>query len=260
MSRPVGSYYARGGGANSQAPTPVSNISADWDWGSPTNPGSKNTTDWSSAGGNTASQGMGTSTTSTNWYSGNAASNNTPTAPAPSPYATSGIANASAATSSTNPNAPSSFVGTQSQQPIQGHTGYFQPSGPAQQQQEQQPLLSGAMDSSAPSMMPPTAPHNNGQQQVAMSMPQMPQAQPQKDAMPYFGDEAPLLEEIGIDASHILGKTKAVVLPFSRFNGGNVTLDPKDIAESADMAGPIELEIGLGICRHRLRDAQLWSS
>ncbi|KAL3922258.1 MAG: hypothetical protein SGILL_002299 [Bacillariaceae sp.] len=55
--------------------------------------------------------------------------------------------------------------------------------------------------------------------------------------MAYFGNEAPLLAELGIDATHILNKTKAVVLPFSRFNGNNVSLVAKDIVESADMAG-----------------------
>ncbi|KAL3904988.1 MAG: hypothetical protein SGARI_004666 [Bacillariaceae sp.] len=64
--------------------------------------------------------------------------------------------------------------------------------------------------------------------------------------MAYFGNEAPLLEELGIDATHILNKTKAVVLPFSRFNGGKVSLGEKDIVESADMAGPLAFALLLG--------------
>ena len=83
--------------------------------------------------------------------------------------------------------------------------------------------------------MAPAAP-GGGQQQFTQFVPQQ-QQKPSDTTMAYFGDEAPLLEELGIDAAHILNKTKAVVLPFSRFNGNNVTLEPTDIVESADMAG-----------------------
>lgn len=57
-------------------------------------------------------------------------------------------------------------------------------------------------------------------------------------------DEAPLLEELGINIEHIALKTKTVVLPFSRF-GGN-TLGPDDICKDSDLAGPIAFALLLG--------------
>lgn len=57
-------------------------------------------------------------------------------------------------------------------------------------------------------------------------------------------DEAPLLEELGINIGHILLKTKAVVLPFSRFGGDQ--LDPSVICEDADLAGPVAFALMLG--------------
>jgi hypothetical protein len=132
-----------------------------------------------------------------------------------------------------------------------------------QQQEQQQPLLSGAMDSSAPSMMMMMDNTNNsapsaaagggggiGMPSFSMFMPsgatqQSTTQQQQEDPSMYPPlDEAPLLEELGVNIQHILLKTKAVVLPFSRFGGDQ--LDPTVICEDADLAGPIALGLLLG--------------
>ena len=57
-------------------------------------------------------------------------------------------------------------------------------------------------------------------------------------------NEAPLLEEIGINVQHILLKSKAVVLPFSRFGGDQI--DPAAICQDGDLPGPIALSLLLG--------------
>ena len=57
-------------------------------------------------------------------------------------------------------------------------------------------------------------------------------------------DEAPLLEELGINLAHIFLKTKAVVLPFGRFGG--TQMQPSDIVQDADLAGPIAFALILG--------------
>lgn len=57
-------------------------------------------------------------------------------------------------------------------------------------------------------------------------------------------DEAPLLEELGINIQHMLLKTKTVVFPFSRFGGDQI--DPAAICQEADMPGPVALLLLLG--------------
>lgn len=64
------------------------------------------------------------------------------------------------------------------------------------------------------------------------------------DAYPPIEDEAPLLEELGINLEHIFIKTKAVVFPFSRFGGDQI--DPAAICQDADLPGPIALLLLLG--------------
>lgn len=59
-----------------------------------------------------------------------------------------------------------------------------------------------------------------------------------------FSNEPPLLEELGIHLENIAAKTKAVILPISRFGGDK--LDPKVICQDADLAGPIVLCLLLG--------------
>lgn len=59
-------------------------------------------------------------------------------------------------------------------------------------------------------------------------------------------NEPPLLEELGINIDHILTKTKAVILPFERFSGNLIHMDPSMIVEDADLAGPLVFMLALG--------------
>lgn len=53
-------------------------------------------------------------------------------------------------------------------------------------------------------------------------------------------DDIPLLEELGINFSHIYGKTIAVIYPYKRIS--------EEIAEDADLAGPVIFALLLGSC------------
>lgn len=55
-----------------------------------------------------------------------------------------------------------------------------------------------------------------------------------------FGDEPPLLEELGVNFDHIRQKTKAVLLPFKPISN--------DILNDADIAGPLVFCLALGFC------------
>jgi len=124
------------------------------------------------------------------------------------------------------------------------------------QEQQQQPLLSGAMDSSAPTMMTMNANSNsninisntdsNAMPSFSMFMPSASTQQQQQDVSIYPSpeDEAPLLEELGINIQHILLKIKAVVFPFSHFGGEQI--DPSVICQDGDLPGPIFLLLLLG--------------
>jgi len=143
---------------------------------------------------------------------------------------------------------------------MQAGSGFYQSNTSQQQQQEQQPFLSGAMDSAAPSMSamnpnttasmtttdPNTAP--SGMPSFSMFMPsavnQQQQPQGATDSYPSIEDEAPLLEELGINIQHMMLKSKAVVFPFSRFGGDQI--DPAAICQDADPLGPIALLLLLG--------------
>lgn len=57
-----------------------------------------------------------------------------------------------------------------------------------------------------------------------------------------FEHEPPLLEELGINVEHILGKMRSVALPLQRF-GGNMDAT---VIQDADLAGPIALALLLG--------------
>jgi protein YIPF5/7 len=65
-----------------------------------------------------------------------------------------------------------------------------------------------------------------------------------------YANEPPLLEELGVHFDHIIVKTKAVILPFSRFqsnnNSNNTMLDPAEICKEADLAGPLAFCLLLG--------------
>ena len=58
-------------------------------------------------------------------------------------------------------------------------------------------------------------------------------------------NEAPLLEELGINIPNIMMKTKAVVFPFSRFGGDQI--DPVAICQDGDLPGPVALLLLLGV-------------
>lgn len=70
----------------------------------------------------------------------------------------------------------------------------------------------------------------------------------QSDLNDYFGEEPPLLEELGVNVEHILAKTKAVVIPFRRFHQkqSSALADPSMIVEDADLAGPLAFALLLG--------------
>jgi len=70
------------------------------------------------------------------------------------------------------------------------------------------------------------------------------QSQGTADKYPAIEDEAPILDELGINIENMLLKSKAVVLPFSRFGGDHV--DPASICQEADLLGPIALLLLLG--------------
>ena len=267
-SRPVGSYYNTTS-ASTAAPT-VSSASTDnnaWDdWSSAADTSTTTTTaatnqhsSWAGSNSNNnnnnnpATTATTTATTTTNdsdWYSagGSTATTATTTASTGAMYTNSGFNNNSAMQSQPQQQQPGSGFyqnNTMSQEQQQ------------QQQQQQQPFLSGAMDSSAPTMMAMNANNsninnNNGSTAGTGAMPSfsmfMPSAstQQQDDAgtYPSFEDEAPLLEELGINIQHILLKTKAVVFPFSRFGGDQI--DPTVICQDGDLPGPVALLLLLG--------------
>lgn len=78
-------------------------------------------------------------------------------------------------------------------------------------------------------------------------IPQPPQQPaPAADLNGYYDDEPPLLEELGVNVAHILMKTKAVVIPFRRFQKQSALADPSMIVEDADLAGPLAFALLLG--------------
>lgn len=278
MSRPVGTYYAssesKSGGPFAPAPS-----SSDWDWGSTTTATAVPAASASSTIGMTTTTGAGN-----DWYGsgGGGGGGSSSSAPAttlntnmaaaagPGPYTSSGFGNSNK--SSNNYNVNSTNISTAAvgggfasqpmqlqQQPV-GSSFFQQQSNNDNtmfmQQEQQQPLLSGAMDSSAMNMgmNTPQGPSGGGGSvdggggpSFSMFMPNV-AAQQQSASMTTptvnFDDEPPLLEELGINLSHILVKTKAVVLPFSRFGGDR--LDPATIVKDADLAGPVALALALG--------------
>ena len=62
----------------------------------------------------------------------------------------------------------------------------------------------------------------------------------------YDKHEPPLLEELGVNWEHIMMKTKAVVIPFRRFQTHSALADPSIIVEDADLAGPLAYALLLG--------------
>ena len=109
-----------------------------------------------------------------------------------------------------------------------------------QQAQQQQPFLSGSMDSGAPTGTP--APTILQPQQFIPRQPSSGTGTMSHDMD--FENEPPLLEELDINIQHIYLKTKAVVLPFSRFGGDQI--NHHQICQDADLVGPVAFCLLLG--------------
>lgn len=58
-----------------------------------------------------------------------------------------------------------------------------------------------------------------------------------------YDNEPPLLEELGINMGHIGTKSRAVVLPFSRYASSQLD---KSVMEDSDLAGPLVFALALG--------------
>ena len=58
-----------------------------------------------------------------------------------------------------------------------------------------------------------------------------------------YDNEPPLLEELGINMGHIGTKSRAVVLPFSRYASGQLD---RSVMEDSDLAGPLVFALALG--------------
>lgn len=58
-----------------------------------------------------------------------------------------------------------------------------------------------------------------------------------------YDNEPPLLEELGIHMGHIGAKSRAVVLPFSRYASSQLD---KSVMEDSDLAGPLVFALALG--------------
>jgi len=257
-SRPVGSYYNTSAAAPTATPIPTTGTDV------PDNNNDENSTwdDWSTADNSTP-----TTTAAANQHSSWAPSNSNPVTTATtndSGWYSAGdstVANTIAATgaaSSMYTSVASTNIGatqSQTQQPLNPGNGFYQ-NNVMSQEQQQQPLLSGAMDSSAPTMMTMNANSNsninisntdsNAMPSFSMFMPSASTQQQQQDVSIYPSpeDEAPLLEELGINIQHILLKIKAVVFPFSHFGGEQI--DPSVICQDGDLPGPIFLLLLLG--------------
>ena len=111
--------------------------------------------------------------------------------------------------------------------------------------------LNGSMDTSGRRdvTMPP---HTFVPQQQPSFYPPAPSAAGDLTDFPNSFDheeyEAPLLEELGVNWEHIMMKTKAVVIPFRRFQKQqqSALTDPSIIVEDADLAGPLAYALLLG--------------
>lgn len=243
MSRPVGQYYASSGNPASGgtatpagtnfygAPSPAHAANQEledpamadtWDWGTPNPAPAVNVNNWaapSTAHGNATGAGGGANAmyTSSGFYGGGGGNSNT-------------------STSAT----------------LLANNG-FQPSS-----SEYEPFLSGSMDDSNNMNNNNNAPAAPGSMLFTAPKAFIPQANSMgslnsggamsgnnsSDPNLMTGDEAPLLEELGVNLEHIGMKTKAVILPLSRFGG--TQMEPADIVQDADLAGPIAFALILG--------------
>jgi protein YIPF5/7 len=103
----------------------------------------------------------------------------------------------------------------------------------------------GPMDTSGrTNMMSSTTTYSTPQ--TFIPQPQQSSVVPQADLHDYYENEPPLLEELGVNWEHIMMKTKAVVIPFRRFQQHSALADPNMIVEEADLAGPLAYALLLG--------------
>jgi hypothetical protein len=202
------------------------------------------TWDWSNSAA-TAAPVAASANTNNDWYSGgsndeSSSTNNNSN----NMYATSGYAahpSAAAAPAATNAFYPSTAASAAASATTRTDQQQHH------QQNQQQPYFSGSMDSSthsatAPTMMQPQQfiPQPGGTTVMAGS------GFTDSSSTDPSPDEPPLLEELGVNLSHIGVKTKAVILPFSRSSGDTTIMDPAIICRDADLAGPIAFYLLLG--------------
>ena len=272
MSRPVGGYYGSTSSSNAQPTAAANNNNSGGYYGS-----SNFNTATTSSSSNAASAATAASKSDTwDWNtpapaatSTSQTTNTTWAAPAPAPVAVSNSMNdwatpAPAAVSSSNdwytPSSNDATTSTNNNNNMYSSTGFASntaaaasnPNNPYAQPQQQpqlsgsmdnnpyapQPQLSGSMDNNTSSIMT-AAPTVMQPQQFMPSASSSSTSTSMMDA-----DEPPLLEELGIHWQHILLKTKAVIVPFSRFGGDQV--DHHQICQDADLAGPIAYCLLLG--------------
>mmetsp|Transcript_21057 Transcript_21057/g.31648 ORF Transcript_21057/g.31648 Transcript_21057/m.31648 type:complete len:386 (+) Transcript_21057:1-1158(+) len=148
---------------------------------------------------------------------------------------------------------PSPYMMPQPQQPHQQPTQMNQPQGQPMHSSNSMEYLSGAMDNKAsnggmsgPMMMSTNSSTNNLGNSSGSA-----QGSTSSFSSSYrytynpddFADEPPLLEELGINLSHIRTKSLSVILPV-RY--AKQAID-KDLMEDSDMAGPIAFGILLAL-------------
>jgi hypothetical protein len=119
-------------------------------------------------------------------------------------------------------------------QPQPGYTDYTQPSS----------FSTSTLDANASELMEGSI-GTNAQEFSTFLLPQQPTAtmQSSSNIMDDEDDEAPLLEELGVNLPHIFLKTKAVVLPFSKFGMQAQQVLHED---DNDLAGPLVFALLLG--------------
>lgn len=209
MSRPVGQYYAADTASYSQPTAHAEDTSqADtWDWGAQAPAPAPQP--WVAPNPHSweapATDSTAASTTSGDWYATD---------------------NSSQTNNNTTNNGMYSYTSS----------GFYGGSSVPQPKVQQDAFLSGRMDD-GPGTTAPT---------VFQPKTFIPQATSVQSSTSNYmsAEEAPLLEELGINLEHILMKTKAVILPFSRFGGAS--MEPADLVKDADLAGPIAFCLILG--------------
>jgi len=208
---PTGGYYG--------TTTPAAVDPADqWDWTTPTTEESS-TSDWYD---NTTK--AGTTETVASSAPAPAAAKKTPTTTS-TLYTSTGFYNPSTTTATTNQNKNTNITNSSDQDPFLSGS------------MDDSPYYAGSTTTNKPSILQPQTfvprPVTNSSSTGSFAALNASEV-----------DEAPLLEELGINLEHIYLKTKAVVLPFGRFGG--TQMQPADIVQDADLAGPIAFALILG--------------